>query len=364
MRLLETERLRLRPFEEADHPLALRIASDPDVTKYLYFWGRIGSTPESDARRYLTYALGRWRETPLRAWEYCVTLKETGEAIGQGSVEWWQDAAGTAGLGWILLPEYWGKGYATEMGRELTRAAFEELGARTVIALCDDRNAPSYHVMERLGMKLTGVEKGARPIKHRGETNGDERTYAISRAEWDIRNAWAEYHAYTSRFDDFAVLPPLTDGCVTLRTERLAPADPVKQYVPAYHFQILADGLPVGRISLRIGYPDSLFYGGQIGYGVDEPYRGRGYAGAACRLLFPVMRAHGMRFALITNDVENAASRRVCEKIGARFLCQTDVPSDHEMYRKGSRCVNIYTLDAGPEPSAGASDARRSAGDP
>ena len=346
LRFLETDRLRLRPFAETDRPMILRIASDPDTTKFLFFWGRIGSTPESDTQRYLDYALARWRETPIRAWEYCVTLKEIGEAIGQGSVEWWQDLPATVEIGWILLPEYRGKGYATEMGRELIRAAFEVLGAKTVISHCDDRNTPSYRVMERLGLKLVGIEKGARPAKRLGEARGDERTYVLTRAEWDIQRAWAEYHAYTCHFEDFAELPPLTGGRVSLLADRLAPADPVKRYVPAYHFQIMADGQPVGKISLRIGYPDSLLYGGQIGYNVDEPYRGHGYAGAACRLLFPVMRTHGMRSAIITNNVENTASRRVCEKIGARFLCQIDIPEDHEMYKNGSRRVNVYALDA------------------
>ena len=342
---LETERLRLRPFTEADRSLVLRIASDPDTTKYLFFWGRIGSTPESDTRRYLTYALGRWGETPIRAWEYCVTLKETGEAIGQGSVEWWQDVPGAAEIGWILLPEHRGKGYATEMGRELLRAAFEVLGAKTVISHCDDRNAASYHVMERLGMKLDGVEKGARPVKHPGETNGDERLYVLSREEWQLQRAWAEYHTYTCHFEDFADLLPLTDGRVSLRLEKRSPADPVKRYVPAYQFQIVANGQPVGHVSLRIGYPDSLLYGGQIGYGVDAPFRGQGYAGAACRLLFPVMRAHGMPTALITNETGNAPSRRVCEKLGARFLCRADIPEDNEMYQKGCRRVNVFALD-------------------
>ena len=342
---LETERLRLRPFAESDHSLALRIASDRETTQYLFFWGRMGSTPESDARRYLEYALGRWRETPVRAGEYCVALKETGEAVGQGSVEWSPDVPGTAELGWILLPEYRGKGYATEMGRELLRAAFHVLGAKRVIAHCDDRNAASYRVMERLGMKLDGIEKGARPAKHPGETNGDERTYALSRAEWDIQNAWAEYHTYTCRFEEFADLPSLTDGRVSLRLEKRSPANPEKRYVPAYQFEIMAGGQPVGHVSLRIGYPDSLLYGGQIGYGVDAPYRGQGYAGAACRLLFPVMRAHGMRTALITNETGNAPSRRVCEKLGARFLCKIDVPKDNEMYPKGARWVNVFALD-------------------
>ena len=179
---LETERLALRPFTEADYPLILRISSDPATTEYLYYWGRIGTTPESDARRFLDYALKNWARLPIRAREYCVTLRQGGQAIGDGSIEWVENERGTAEIGWILLPEYRGRGYATEAGRELMRTAFEVMGADTVIAHCDSRNAPSRHVMERLGMTLRAIEPEARPAKRPGEKNGDECTYAISRS--------------------------------------------------------------------------------------------------------------------------------------------------------------------------------------
>ncbi len=178
---LETERLALRPVSVEDKPMILRISSDPNTTEYLYFWGRIGATPESDARRYLEYAVGRWKEKPRRAWEFCIALKETGEAVGIGSVEWVDGQPGTAELGWILLPACRGKGYATEAARELMRTAFEVLGADTVIAHCDSRNLPSRKVMERLGMTLLGIAPEARPTKRPGERNGDECTYALAR---------------------------------------------------------------------------------------------------------------------------------------------------------------------------------------
>ena len=181
---LETERLVLRPFEERDYPLVYAVAADPETTRYLYFWGRIGYTPEFDARRFLDYAVKNWRKTPIRAREYCVQRKDTGEAIGDGSVEWVEEEPGTAEIGWILLPAHRGMGFATEMGRELCRAGFQTLGAEKIIAHCDDRNAPSWHVMERLGMRFVHLEKGARPEKRAGDPKGDERTYAITRAEW------------------------------------------------------------------------------------------------------------------------------------------------------------------------------------
>lgn len=187
--VLETARLYLRPIEEGDYPLLLRVASDPGTTRYLYFWALNGITPEADARRFMDYALKCRRAQPMRAWEYCLILKESGEKIGGGGVEWVEWMQNAAELSWVLLPEYRGRGYATEMGRELMRAAFEIMGADQVIAHCDARNAPSYHVMERLGMTLSEVEKGARPAKRPGEKNGDECTYVISRAEWEAFRA-------------------------------------------------------------------------------------------------------------------------------------------------------------------------------
>ena len=182
---LETERLRLRPFREEDYPLILRIASDPNTTRYLYYWGRIGCTKEQDARRFLDYALSSWAETPIRAREFCVVNKENGLSMGDGSAEWVHDEEGTAEIGWILLPEFRGHGFATEMGRELMRAAFDIMGAKRVIAHCDARSAPSYHVMERLHMHLVHIEKEARPAKKENEKKGDECTYSIARQEWE-----------------------------------------------------------------------------------------------------------------------------------------------------------------------------------
>ena len=181
---LETPRLLLRPFTEEDYPVVYAISADPETTEYLYYWGRIGTTPESDAKRFLDYALRNWKKRPIRAREYCVIRKDTGEKIGDGSVEWVEDEPGTAEIGWILLPRHRGQGFATEMGRELCRAGFERLGADRIIAHCDGRNAPSYSVMERLHMRFVYLEKESRPEKRPGEKKGDERTYEITRTEW------------------------------------------------------------------------------------------------------------------------------------------------------------------------------------
>ena len=126
------------------------------------------------------------------------------------------------------------------------------------------------------------------------------------------------------------------------------PAIPEKKYVPAYDFAICKGSEKIGEINLRIGYggfgPDesSLYYGGQIGYGIDEQHRGNGYAVRACRLLLPVAKAHGMTKLLITNNITNTASRRVCEKLGLRFVRTVRLPEWTDLYRDGQRFQNIF----------------------
>lgn len=178
---LQTERLNMRPFTWNDRALVYAIAADEETVKYLYYWGRMGTTPESDTDRFLKYAAGGWEKTPIIDREYVLELKD-GTAIGDGSIQIIGD--GVAEIGWILLPEYRGYGYVTEMARELLRYGFEELKMNHIVASCDARNVASYRVMERLNMYHEETKIGVRPEKHAGEAKGDTLVYGISREEW------------------------------------------------------------------------------------------------------------------------------------------------------------------------------------
>ena len=344
MRNLETSRLLLRPFTWEDYPLIYGISSDPDTVKYLYYWGRPDMTAEQDARRFLRYAIGAYEKTPVKSMEYALVRKTDSRAIGDGSIELLDDGF-SAEIGWILLPSFRGQGYVTEMGWELLRYGFEELGVERIIAHCDALNAPSYHVMERLGMRREGVAREVRPAKTIGGRRGDECTYAILKREWEIQRMQAQVLAMPWHFDGFMDVPELTDGEIRLICAKKRPQDGIDPAVPSYFFLIVRGGEAIGSVDLRLGYTPLLFYAGNIGYDVLESQRGNGYAGRACRLLWPVLRHHGMGCAVITNDSENAASRRVCEKLGARLLCQADVPETMPMYAHGLHRANIFLME-------------------
>jgi hypothetical protein len=133
-------------------------------------------------------------------------------------------------------------------------------------------------------------------------------------ADKEVRREIARCGAFPVRFEGFLDTGGLCDDSMALVCVQRLPADRLRGYAPTYYFDIVSGGVKAGYISLRVGYTKSLFYAGQIGYSVDAPFRGRGYAGGACRLMIPLMRAHEMTNVLITNNPENIASRRVCEK--------------------------------------------------
>ena len=119
---------------------------------------------------------------------------------------------------------------------------------------------------------------------------------------------------------------------IALILEKTAPADPAKDWVPAYHFAICdLAGVKMGVCDLRIGHNEKLYYGGNIGYRVEPPYRGHHYAAKACRLLFELARRHDLGYVIISCNPDNLPSRRTCELLGGQLLEIAALPEDNDM---------------------------------
>lgn len=132
---------------------------------------------------------------------------------------------------------------------------------------------------------------------------------------------------------------PIVGDDIALLYNRTLSASEGLDGVPAYLFDIVFhDGTRIGQIDLRLKNTPFLDqYGGQVGYGIDRPFRGRGFAASACQLLVQVALLEGFRQLWITCNPDNIASIRTCEKIGARFVDQVQVPVGSELWRRGDR---------------------------
>jgi tagatose 1,6-diphosphate aldolase len=139
----------------------------------------------------------------------------------------------------------------------------------------------------------------------------------------------------------------LRDDDLELELDRYFMADPEREWLPAYHFNMRRAGSSAvaGTINLRIGNPDRIvLYRGHIGYSVKPEYRGRRFAARSVRLLTPLAAAHGINPLWITCDPDNLASRRSCELAGAELVEILDVPANEEMYQLGIRQKCRYRL--------------------
>jgi tagatose 1,6-diphosphate aldolase len=132
---------------------------------------------------------------------------------------------------------------------------------------------------------------------------------------------------------------------------RQAP-QPSRGLVAAYHFWMRITGgvgepaiTIVGGLGLRIGHNREIeLYSGNVGYHVYPPARGRHYAERAVRLILPLARRHGMNHLWITTNPENSASRRTCERLGARLVDIVQIPKDHPFRARGESAKCRYLL--------------------
>ena len=139
----------------------------------------------------------------------------------------------------------------------------------------------------------------------------------------------------------------MTDGEILLMLDKKVEGNREQRCLPSYHYTICDKaGHKMGNCDLRIGYSKGLYYGGHIGYRVEEPYRGNHYAGKACFLLFQLAKRHGMDYLIITCNPENMPSRKTCEYAGGVLLDIVDLPEDNDMRLEGEtrKCIYEFRL--------------------
>jgi RimJ/RimL family protein N-acetyltransferase len=141
--ILQTERLLLRGWKEADLDPFARMMADPEVTRFIG-----GVQPRSSVWRAIAMYAGLWMLYGYGLW--VVERKSDGAFLGRVGL-WQPESWPGVELAWSLDRPYWGNGYATEAAKAALDYGFMHLAVPKLVSLIDPENAPSQRVAMRLG---------------------------------------------------------------------------------------------------------------------------------------------------------------------------------------------------------------------
>lgn len=180
---LASERIVLRRFAPGDLGTFVAYRSDPQVARY-QSW----DVPyaRQDGEQMIRDLLCLHPDTPGEWFQFAMTLRATGELIGDLGSATDADDERQAEIGFTLRPGFTGHGYATEAASLLVGYLLGDRGKHRVRADCDARNTASAAVLERIGMRREGCLRESTWAK--GEWT-DDLLYAVLDREWANRSS-------------------------------------------------------------------------------------------------------------------------------------------------------------------------------
>lgn len=184
---IETERLVLRRMRVADAKDVFDYASKEETSRYL-LWG-----PHQDihyTEKYLKTIENLYKKGEFFDW--AVELKREGKMIGTGGFTSVDQSNRAAEIGYVLHPDYWSKGYGTEIAEELLAFGFCVLDMNRIQARYMTGNERSRHVMEKCGMTFEGVARNLLFVKGKYRDIG---CYALLKEEY-FRNHVAKTYYF------------------------------------------------------------------------------------------------------------------------------------------------------------------------
>ena len=148
--MIETDRLRLRPFSFADAEFIIELLNSDGWLRYIGD-RNVHSRESAEAylangilKNYATVGYGFW----------AVELISSGEPIGMcGLIQ--RDTLPHPDIGFAFLPEYIGQGYGYEAAAATLEYAFDTLKMTQVLAITVPENESSIRLLEKIGLQYT-----------------------------------------------------------------------------------------------------------------------------------------------------------------------------------------------------------------
>lgn len=147
--MIQTERLKLRPWTQDDLSNMTRLNKDPEVMKHFP-----STLTDEKSQQSLDIYIDHFNEHNFTY--FAAERLDNQEFIGFIGIKWQTYEAPftpCVDIGWRLLPSAWGNGFATEGAKACLDYAFNETDLKEIYSVCAKTNTASEKVMQRIGMK-------------------------------------------------------------------------------------------------------------------------------------------------------------------------------------------------------------------
>ncbi|WYP27286.1 GNAT family protein [Alkalihalobacillus sp. FSL W8-0930] len=152
MKTLKSSRLTLRELSYSDWESIHAYAKRPEVSRY-QVWN---PQSEVDSQLFLAERIRISLLEPRSQFAFAIIEKETNILIGSVELTIRDTQHQAAELSYIIHPNYWGSGYASEAVRLMLTFGFSQLNLNRIYAKCDPRNKGSERVMQKVEMVWEG----------------------------------------------------------------------------------------------------------------------------------------------------------------------------------------------------------------
>ena len=182
--ILLSERLKYRTLTEQDFQLFYSVFSNELVMRYAWI-DKFNS--EEEASQFFKESI-HYNDLPNKSNGYALATYRNDDdsfvGIADILIHSKNSNGGCGEIGYFLLPDFWGKGYATELSNCLLKFGFTELKLHKISARCDSNNYKSEGVMKKVGMTMEGE---LRRVRFKNGNWDDEKHYGILLEEWNTR---------------------------------------------------------------------------------------------------------------------------------------------------------------------------------
>lgn len=173
--ILSNERVSLREMVISDWIDVHKYASLEIVCQYQPW----GPNTEEESQCFVIQVVEDSLKEPRRRFVFSVMYQKTMIGAGEFNIRDYTNRAGE--IGYIINPDYWGKGIATEVAALLIDFGFNVLNMHRIFATCDPRNIGSAKVLDKVGMIREGRIRDDLLVKDGWR---DSFLYSILENEW------------------------------------------------------------------------------------------------------------------------------------------------------------------------------------